>query len=297
MQNEINKVLGADDAPFRFYFIPDGKTMAQLYLNEDLIGETEKLLSWGQGRAEFLPKRVKLFSDGAIYSQAMQMLDGYTDGHTGEWMMEPDAFASAFRKYWDAGYQLHVHQNGDEGLEMVLDNLEQNMRRNPRRDHRTLIIHFGFSTPEQVIRAQRLGAMVSANPYYVTALANRYSDYGLGPERAHQMVRLGAVERAGIPISLHSDMPMAPCRPLFLVQCAVTRRTVEGNVVGPDQRISLATALKGITTDAALHLGLEDEVGSIEVGKRANFTVLEENPLDVPLDQLSEIEVWGTVEE
>ena len=297
MQDAINAVMGAADAPFRFYFIADGKTMAQRYLDNDLLPETEKLMSWGQGRTAFLPKRVKLFSDGAMYSQTMQMIDGYTDGHAGEWIMDPDVFASAFRKYWDAGYQIHIHQNGDKGLELVLDNLEQNMRRNPRDNHRTLLIHFGFSTPEQVVRAKKLGAMISANPYYVKALADRYSEKGLGPERAQEMVRLGEVERQEIPLSLHSDMPMAPGRPLFLVQCAVTRRTAEGHVAGPDERITLDTALRGITINAALHLGLEDEVGSIEVGKRANFTILEQSPLSTPIENLAEIPVWGTVEE
>ncbi len=297
LQDAQNAVFSDADTPFRFYYIPDGKTMAELHLDGDMIGETEKLLDWGEGMTSFLPKQVKLFADGAMYLLAMQMKDGYLDGHEGEWMMDPDIFAKAFRKYWDAGYQIVIHQNGDAGLDMVLANLEANMRRNPRYDHRTTAVHFGFSTQEQVQRLKELGALVSANPYYVTALADKYSEVGIGPERANEMVRLGDVERAGIPFSFHSDMPMAPARPLFLMHSAVNRTTFSGRVAGPDQRVSRENALKAITIEAAYSLRLEKEVGSIEPGKLANFTILEENPLKVAPDKIKDIAVWGTVHE
>jgi predicted amidohydrolase YtcJ len=121
--------------------------------------ETEKLLSWGQGMTAYLPRQVKLFVDGAIFSQAMQVTGGYADGHEGEWMMDPDFFARSFRVYWDLGYQIHVHVNGDAVLDMVLDHLELNMRRRPRNDHRTVIVHFALSRPAQVTRIGRLGAL------------------------------------------------------------------------------------------------------------------------------------------
>jgi predicted amidohydrolase YtcJ len=293
-----NTVYSGEDTPLRFYFIADGKGLAEKYLKSgDLIAETEKLLTWGEGRTSFVPGQVKLFADGAMYSQAMQMQDGYTDGHDGEWMMDPDFFADVFRAYWDAGYQIHIHTNGDGGVKMVLDNLEANMRRKPREDHRTTIIHFGFSKKEQVARIKELGAIVSANPYYTAALADRYSKFGIGPERADQMVRLGDVDRAGISYSLHSDMPMAPCQPLFLMHCAVNRTTVSGRVAGPDQRISPEAALRAVTRDAAFSLRLEHEVGTIETGKRANLTVLAEDPLSVPHDKIKDIKVLATVQE
>ena len=297
LQDMENAVLGDADTPFRFYFIPDGKTLADNYIDGDLIGETEKILDWGEGMTSFLPKQIKLFADGAIYSQAMQLKDGYLDGHKGEWMMDLDLFAKAFRKYWDAGYQIVIHQNGDAGLEMVLANLEANMRRNPRYDHRTTAIHFGFSTKDQVQRIKKLGGIVSANPYYVMALADKYSESGVGPERANEMVRLGDVERAGISFSLHSDMPMAPAQPLFLMHCAVNRTTFSGRVAGRKQRVSRENALKGVTIEAAYSLRLENEVGSIEPGKLANFTILEENPLTVKVNKIKDIKIWGTVHE
>jgi len=294
LQDAQNAVFGDVDTPFRSYFIVDGKTMATTQLN-DLIAATEAPLSWGSGKVEFLPMQVKLFADGAIFSQAMQMIDGYTDGHEGEWMIDLDIFAEAFNTYWDAGYQLHIHQNGDAGLEMVLDLLEAAQRRRPREDHRTTMVHFGFSTAEQVDRIAELGAIVSANPYYLTALADNYSANGLGPERADEMVRLGDVVRAGVPLSLHSDMSMAPSQPLFLMWSAVNRTTVSGRVAGPDQRISVEEALKAVTIGAAYSLRLEDTVGSLQPGKFANLTILDESPYEVDPDLIKDIGIWGTM--
>jgi predicted amidohydrolase YtcJ len=180
---------------------------------------------------------------------------------------------------------------------LVLDNLEVNMRRHPRYDHRTVAVHFAVSHKDQIERIKRLGAIVSGNPYYVTALADEYSKEGLGPERADNMMRLGEVERAGISYSLHSDMPMAPGRPLFLMHCAVNRTTVSGRVAGPDQRISPLSALKAVTLDAAYSLRLENEIGSIVPGKLANFTILGESPLTVDPGKIKDIPIWGTVHE
>jgi predicted amidohydrolase YtcJ len=292
-----NQVLGDAGTPFRMYYIADGRTMAEEHPAEEIIGETEKLLDGATGTSRFLPKQAKLFADGAMFSQLMQMRDGYLDGHQGEWLMEPEIFERAFQVYWDAGYQIHVHQNGDAGLDLVLDTLEANMKRNPRSDHRTVIVHFGFSRPDQVERIGQLGALVSANPFYTVALGDRYQEVGIGPERAREMTRLGDVARAGVAFSLHADMPMAPGQPLLLMWSAVNRTTLDGNLVGPEQRITPEQALRAVTIDAAYSLRLEDEVGSIEPGKLANLTVLAENPLTVPPETIKDIEVWGTVHE
>jgi len=297
MQDAQNAVFSASSSPFRFYFIADGKSITGAYPDEQVAEETEKLLSWGEGMTAYVPKQVKLFADGAIYSQAMKMKDGYTDGHKGEWIMEPDFFARSFRVYWDLGYQIHVHVNGDAGLDMVLDQLELNMRRHPRPDHRTVIIHFAVSTPEQVARIKQLGAIISANPYYPVALADNYRSNGLDPERADNMARVGDVEKAGISYSLHSDMPMAPGQPLFLIWSAVNRITNDGNLRGPEQRASRLGALKAVTLEAAYSLQMEKDVGSIEPGKLANFTILGDNPVTCDPLKIKDIPIWGTVDE
>jgi cytosine/adenosine deaminase-related metal-dependent hydrolase len=178
-----------------------------------------------------------------------------------------------------------------------LNALEKNIRRNPRFNHRTTIVHFAVSAKDQVARIKQLGCLVSGNPCYVTSLADQYSKVGLGPQRANEMVRMGDVERAGISYSYHSDMPMAPADPLFLMWCGVNRVTTSGRVAGENQKVSREGALKAVTIEAAYSLKMEHELGSIVSGKLANFTILDDNPVTCDPMKIREIGVWGTVHE
>lgn len=297
IQKAKNFVFGDKETPFRSLYIPSALYMLEHTDILNLLEETKKQLSWGQGKVEFLPNHIKLFTDGAMYSQNMVLRDGYLDGHQGAWLMENDIFKDAFRLFWDAGYQIHVHQNGDAGLDRLLDVLDENMQRNPRKDHRTTVVHFGYSAFDQIERMKRLGVIVSANPYYVPVLSDLYSRKGVGYQRSQQMVRLGDVNRAGIVLSLHSDMPMAPASPLVLMHSAVNRINYADEVAGPNQRISALTALKGVTLNSAYTLGIEDNYGSITPGKFANFTILSENPLSIDPLRIDQINVEGTIVE
>jgi len=297
MQDAINAVHSDDATPFNHCFIGDGKSFFAIKPNDatSLLAETRKVEGWGKGRTWYLPNQVKLFTDGAIYSQLMQMKDGYTDGHHGAWIVDPPAFDFMFQTYWDAGYQIHVHNNGDAGLDVLLASLEKAMARKPRTDHRTVLVHFGFSQPEQVAKWIRLGGIVSSNPYYVTALAGRYAKLGIGPERSANIAAHGDVLTSGGSLSFHSDMPMAPAKPMQLVWAAVNRFTAEGPVAGPQHRVPLDVALNAITIDAAYSIQMEKRVGSIEVGKDANLTILEQSPYEVAPEKLKDVEVWGTM--
>jgi predicted amidohydrolase YtcJ len=297
MQELINSAYSGDEVPFTHYFIPDGKTFAARQPRDAraMVADCEQVLTWGKGRTAFLPKQVKLFTDGAIFSQLMQMKDGYTDGHTGAWIVDPPAFAYSFQGYWDAGYQIHIHNNGDAGFDVVLGELEKAMKQNPRKDHRTVLVHFGFAQPAQVKRWIELGGIVSSNPYYVTALAGPYAKIGLGAERAKNIAPHKYVLENKGSLSFHSDMPMAPAKPLELVWAGVNRLTFEGNVAGSEHAVPLDVALKAITIDAAYSIQLDKEVGSIEVGKRANLTVFEQDPYAMKAAELKDIKVWGTM--
>ena len=288
-------VLGAADTPFTTTLIVDGRTMYERHQDGALDATEKTIASAAEGKVRYLPKQIKFFADGAIVSQKMQMKDGYTDGHRGEWMTEPEHFKAAWTMFWNAGYQPHTHVNGDLGLDMVLDTMEQGLQARPRDDHRSVIVHFANSTEEQVERITRLGAVVSANPYYVPAFADAYGAWGLGPERADHMTRLGSCVRAGIKVSLHSDMPIGPARPLFNAWCAINRVTVSGRVAGPEQRISVEQALRAITIDAAQSWRLDHEMGSIAPGKVANLAVLEDDPLTIDPMRLKDIKIWGTM--
>ncbi len=297
VQDAINAVYSGEEVPFNHYFMADGKTFAAQHPKDarSMVAGSEEILQWGKGRTAYLPKQVKLFTDGAIFSQLMQMKDGYTDGHHGAWIIDPPVFSYAFQGYWDAGYQLHIHNNGDAGFDVVLGELEKAMKRAPRKDHRTVLVHFGFAQANQVKRWIELGGIVSSNPYYVTALAGPYEKIGIGPSRAQNIAPHQFVLDQNGSLSFHSDMPMAPAKPLQLVWAAVNRLTFEGNVAGPEHKVPLDVALKAITIDAAYSIQLEKQVGSIEVGKDANLTILEASPYEVAPTAIKDIGVWGTM--
>jgi len=296
--------LGADATPFYSYFIVDGRG----YIDKgfpvaDAISDGEKLIdNYNYGKVSFFPKQIKLFADGAIISQLMQMKDPYlgADGkpdlsHHGEWMVTPANLEERTKAYWNAGYQIHIHVNGDEGLEVVLNTLERRMAENPRPNNRSVIVHFANSSEEQIARIARLGAIVSANPYYPVGFADKYSKVGLGPERADFMVRSASVLKHHIPLSYHSDLPMAPSDPLFLAWCGINRITPSGRVAASEERISVEDGLRAITIEAAYSWQKENELGSIAPGKIANFTILEQDPLAIDPVKLKDVKIWGTV--
>lgn len=297
LQDMLNAAYSDDATPFNHCFMGDGKSFLAIKPGDaaSLLAETKKVEGWGKGRTFYLPNQVKLFSDGAIYSQLMQMKGGYTDGHHGAWISNPPDFDFMFQTYWDAGYQIHIHNNGDAGLEMVLASFEKAMARKPRTDHRTVLVHFGFSQPDQVAKWIKLGGIVSSNPYYVTALAGRYAKLGIGAERSANIAAHGDVVKNNGSLSFHSDMPMAPAKPMQLVWAAVTRTTAEGPVAGPQHKVPLDVALRAVTIDAAYSIRMEKKVGSIEVGKDANLTVIEQSPYSVAPEKLKDIRVWGTM--
>ncbi len=240
------QILGADDAPFRTSFLVDGRTQAARGLDPGAVVDDalEQIARAPHGKVSLLAGQVKMFADGAIISQLMQMREPYLDAaglpdldHHGEWMVEPDVLETYFRIYWDAGWQIHTHVNGDLGLDVLLDIIERCMIATPRADHRSVIVHFANSTEEQVDRIARLGCIVSANPYYPVGFADRYGDFGLGPERADTMVRSASVLARRVPLAFHSDLPMAPAEPLALASFAVNRITETGRVAAPEQRI------------------------------------------------------------
>ncbi|MUH97439.1 amidohydrolase family protein [Aliivibrio fischeri] len=297
MVGAYQEILGADSTPMYSFFIPESKTPYYLKGKDGVVQAVEDITHMfpTEGKVRFFKKQVKLLFDGAIISQLMQMKDGYMDGHHGEWIQTPEEVDTITKLFWEKDYQIHVHVNGDEGVEKLIEILKKRQEEYPREDHRFTIVHFANSTDEQVKELKKLGVIISVNPYYVTGFGEKFGEVGLGEDRAHSMVRLASVEKEDISVSLHSDLPMAPSDPLFLAWSAATRQTNEGSVLRPDLVLSREAALKAITIDAAYSWQQEDNLGSIKVGKVANFTILEQDPYEVDLNKLKDIPIYATV--
>ena len=257
-----------------------------------------QVAEWSEGNSErvMFDRHFKLMMDGAIFSGLAQYAyPGYLDGHKGQWMAPLEVTYDYAEAFWNAGYQLHAHTNGDASAAALLDILRRLQAQKPRMDHRFTLEHFAYATEDQLRQMHALGMSVSANPYYQYILADIYADNWLGEDRARNMVPLGAARRQGVLVGLHSDCPMAPLSPLTLAWTAVNRTTINGNENVAAQRLTVDEALRAITIDAAWLMRMEDEIGSIRAGKRADFAVLEEDPYAVDPAKLRDIGIWGTV--
>lgn len=293
----IQEAYDTQDSPLRVLITPDPETIADTKKMNALktLALINKCNSLNTNHI-LCKKSIKLFADGALFSQMMQLSPpGYIDGHQGVWLSSPEQLKQLAQTYWNAGYQIHVHANGDEGLKVVLDILEQLENEKPRVDHRFTIEHYGYANNEQALRIARLGAIVSANPFYLYDLNDKFSKIGMGSDRADRIIPLRGLVKEHVPFALHSDFAMGPAEPLFLAQIAATRITKSGKTAAPGERITLNQALRGITINAAYVLHLEDQIGSIEAGKRADFSVLNQDPYAISLGELKNIKIWGTV--
>lgn len=294
--SEILSVMETDDTPFRVQMVPRAIERGESSSDaESQVARVKALASRGTHRLQF-GNGVKLFTDGGFFAELMQLQGpGFIDGHHGEWLTPPEVVENLARAFWHAGFRIHVHCTGDLGVELALDVLEKLQFERPRFNHRFTIEHFGVSTPEQVRRIADLGALVSANIYYVHELGDAYWKHSIGFERASQMARLGTLARHNVTTALHSDFTMAPEQPLNSAWVAVNRLSEAGQTLAPEERLTIDQAMRAITIDAAYVLGMEHEIGSIRAGKRADFTILGSDPYETAPEKLKDIPIWGTV--
>jgi monofunctional chorismate mutase len=281
---------------YRVYLVPEYRALERAF-GEDRVQAVADFVSGTRPAPAPVLPQVKFFTDAAFYSQTMRLsepgyLAGQSQGSQGLWVIEPEALVDTIRPYWDAGFGVRIHSNGDAAQEATLDALAE--LRLLDADRRFVFEHAGLFSPEQVTRAAALNATVSAASHYVFYLGEVYQA-PLGDPRGSWILPLNSLSQAGVPVTLHSDAPLAPPLPLRAAGIHMTRATREGGILTPDERFSAAEALESITIDAAYALGLEAEIGSIAVGKQADFTILNANPLDTPGEAWPEIGIWGVM--
>ncbi|WP_235737875.1 amidohydrolase [Nocardioides alcanivorans] len=240
---------------------------------------------------------VKIILDGSIQGFTARVnAPGYLTGDdNGIWVMPPETFHQLFRTFHAAGSTIHVHCNGDEATELMLDTVEQVLAEVPRWDHRHTITHAQMTTPAQYRRAAALGLCANLFANHLWYWGDQHHDLILGPDRARRLNSAATALAAGVPISLHCDAPVTPINPLATASHAATRLTPSGRVLGEAERISMPQALEAVTLGAAYMLKLDHLVGSLEPGKYADLAVLEVDPLTVDDVAVRDLQVCGTV--
>ncbi len=295
--NDHASAIAEGTFPLRIFMIPFEPKLVREFGSEMLhFLETKR----AEGNDRLNTHGVKYVNDGSYPSMTLVMNEpGYLDedgAHTGEIPWED--MVDRMLPFWKAGVQIHSHANGDRTLDMTLDTLEALQRIHPRFDHRFTVEHYCISSPAQARRLAALGGQASVNIYFVHFRAQLHSEHGFGPDRSEATARLGSLQRAGAPFALHSDfnLVVTPLSPLLAAWCAVNRVGADGEtVMAPGERISVDSALRAITIDAAYILNRDSSLGSLEVGKHADFTILDDDPYEVAPEQIKDVAVHDTV--
>jgi len=277
---------------------------AQGLLSQRIYGlvvhdQVDWLLASGlQGRhsGRLATEAVKIWADGGMSSRTAAIHGTYPVPPYGSGILYfgRDELTAMVREFDARGFQVCVHAQGDRAIETVLDAYAATLAPavtpgNPRR-HR--IEHGGAMYPALAARAADLGVLVASQPGFLSALGDGFA--AAFPGQRDQLYSFASWQRAGITVAGSSDAPVITPDPLVGIRDAMLRRTGEGHVLGPGERLSARAALALYTRHAAFAMHRETEIGSLEPGKLADFAVLDRNPLDVAPERITDIRVLAT---
>ncbi len=285
------RVTGEDDYPLRLVPVLGaiGGSPEEIAAKALRLGErgTEKLRLGA----------VKLMTDGSIQGWTARVKwPGYVGGQpNGIWNTPPDMIHQLVEAMHRNGVQLHIHTNGDEASEVSMNAIEAALRKHPWSGHRHVLQHAQMMGRDQFRRAAELGIAVNLFANHIWYFGDQHAALTIGVDRARRMDAARSALDEGVVLAIHSDAPVTPMAPLFTAWCAVNRRTMSGRVLGENQRITVEEALHAITLGAARTLKMDGEIGSVSVGKRADFAILGEDPTAVDPSRLKDVPVLGTV--
>lgn len=239
----------------------------------------------------------KMFQDGSIQGLTGALREPYFNDPDvlGDLIHDQGELNAEVKDLHDRGFRIAIHGNGDRAIGSILDAFEQAILDNPRPDHRHRIEHVQTATTEDLIRMHELGVAGSFFINHVYYWGDRHEKIFLGPKRGRRINPLAEAAEHNVLFTLHSDEPVTPISPLFSVWVAVNRLTSDGKILGPEQRIDVVTALRAMTSYGAKLIFEEDEVGTIELGKRADFVILAEDPTSIDPLYLKDISIVGTL--
>jgi predicted amidohydrolase YtcJ len=187
-----------------------------------------------------------------------------------------------------------VHAVGDKAIEQTLDAMARAQSEHPREGLRHRIDHCGICPPDLQRRVRAQGIVPAMQPAFFWEFGDGYIR-NYGRERADVMFPAKSLIEAGVVVAGSSDSPVTDYRPLFGIEQAQTRATMDGDVCGPNERVDLETALRMHTINGA-YASFEDHLkGSVEVGKLADFAVLSEDIRRVPVRELRDLPIAMTV--
>ena len=247
----------------------------------------------------------KIFVDGVIEGGTAYLLEPYAHrpDFRGEPIWGPELLNEVCALLDKEKIQIHLHVIGDAAARITLDAIEHAKNKNVIWDSRHSVTHLHLVDPEDIPRFKELDIVGLPQPFwfkvddYYDELALPY----LGKERADKQYPMQSLIDSGVVMASSSDFPVTiPFDPLIAIQTGITRSSVEKNedrVLWPEERSSLEDLIRSFTYNGAYANFLEDEIGSLEVGKKADLIVLNQDLFEIPADKIAEVEVLLTMVE
>lgn len=245
---------------------------------------------------------VKMYMDGVPESGTGALLEPYVSGDFGVGprfytQEEIDHYMIEFEKM---GLQIHIHSCGDAGTRMALNGFEAARKANGETGLRHQIVHLQLIDEADRKRFGELDVAATFQALWAwpDQIARGADVELLGRDRAWSMYPIGSVERSGGRIVGGSDYWVTELNPVLAIEAAVTRQDPyndSGPVLDESERVSITTMIDAYTINGAYVMGLDDKQGSIEVGKRADFVVLDQNLFEIPASDISKTKVVMTV--
>jgi predicted amidohydrolase YtcJ len=269
--------------------------------NEPYWGNlTRPQIEIGNGR--LTARSVKMFADGALRTGGAALFAPYHDqpSTSGFMRSDPRIFHEVIPKFLKDGWQVNVHAVGDRANSIILDAFEKGLEGANVSALRPRLEHAQMMTSEDMIRLGKLGVIASVQPTH--AISDMwFAEDRLGPERIKNLYAFRSIIDSGARITLGSDFPVETMNPFAAFYAAITRKSPTGNSPHgpngwfPEQRLTREEALRGITIDPAYASFTDDTLGSLEIGKRADFVVLSQNIMEIPPEDILNTKVYATV--
>ena len=285
--NIATSLVAADELQVRLYAFVTVNTLDHPHA---VILNTGLRTGFGSERLQL--GAFKVITDGSSSGPTAATREPYTSDETdsGIAYWAQDDLDALLGRAHRAGWQCTVHAVGDRAIEQTLDALERAQSEFPRQGLRHRIEHCGITPPDLQERVIRQGIVPVMQPAFFWEFGDGYI-HNYGRARADVMFPARSLLTAGVPVAGSSDAPVTDHRPLFGIEQALTRATMDGDVCGPDERVELDAAIRMHSINGAFASFTESAKGSIEAGKLADLTLLDADLRDVPADKIRDVPV------
>ena len=239
---------------------------------------------------------IKLMPDGGMSDRTARMLQPYLDDpdNFGQWVVAPDRLVELIRWVHDLGWAMDIHTCGDEAQQVVVEAYAAAQAANPQPRLRHRVHHAYFPTERALTAMAAHGIPAVVSSAFIANLGEGFVN-SVGPERAARAMPMRTYLEAGVPLAGSSDSTVADFNPWVGIDAAVRRTTIPGRVLGPEEALTVAEAIRSYTAGGAFGMGREADLGTLEPGKLADLIVLDRDPEAIPAEELRSMRPVATM--